>query len=1104
MNYSRFHGARPSYKKQQNGRSPTAVEDKLGYRFSTHFHPFVAALVKRLIEGSVRGLQSADTDYRRKADGSFELLPAAAGQPQRPKPVLYEELFSAERYGPSARVEAPYPVGDLDFNSSGAYSAYNWELFFHIPFTIGVHLSKNQRFEDAQRWFHLVFDPTDASDGPTPERFWKVRPFQHTEVALIEETLVNLASGENPTLQQETIDSIGAWKDAPFRPHAIARYRQSAYMLKAVMAYLDNLIAWGDSLFQQDTGESINEATQLYVLAANILGPRPQAVPRKGSVRAQTYAGLRAELDAFGNALVEFEADIPFDLTPAPPPSSNTGQTGTLSSVGQTLFFCIPRNDRLLTYWDTVADRLFKIRNSLNIQGVFRQLPLFEAPIDPALLAKAAAAGVDIGAVVSGANQPLPLVRFLVLSQKATELSLEVKSLASTMLSAIEKQDGEALSLLRARQERLLLGLGETVRYGQWQEAIKNRESLETSILNAAERLIYYERLLGKQANEVTVPELEELDLDAFAKMKLRAAEPALAPQQIAIDIASDPDGIASGKKISSHELQEMESLEEARGHQEASSILELVGSILGLIPQFDADVKPIGIGAGFGFGGVQLSRMLSGMAAIERIASDQATYEAGKIAKIASYARREQEWAFQRNIVAGEITQTYKQLRAAQIREAIAEKEWRNHQKQIEHAKDIEHYLAGEKNSTGHQKASTDALYGWMKREAKGLHAEAFKLAFDVARKAERALQHELGDPLATFIQPSYLAGREGLLAGESLHLDIKRMELAFNDRNRREYELTKHISLLQLDPRALLELRNTGKCALVLPEELFDMDGPGHYFRRIKSVAVSVPCVVGPYASVNCTLTQTKSTIRRSQLLRDGSYAREGAEDDRFSDHFGSSQAIVTSAGQNDSGLFDTNLRDERYLPFEGAGVVSEWQLVLPATGSTDPRQFDYDTISDIILHLRYTAREGGTQLRDAAVSNLKALIDEGQAAGSVQLLSLRHDFPTEWAKFKSGAATDAGLTITPRAEHFPFWSTGRLQQVKRIDVFAKTSSSITVGLFGSTVRDALGNVGLSQVKGSRLTETPAAPTDPVALVLSRNTVDDLWLAITWGKSA
>ena len=77
---------------------------------------------------------------------------------------------------------------------------------------------------------------------------------------------------------------------------------------------------------------------------------------------------------------------------------------------------------------------------------------------------------------------------------------------------------------------------------------------------------------------------------------------------------------------------------------------------------------------------------------------------------------------------------------------------------------------------------------------------------------------------------------------------------------------------------------------------------------------MAVSIPCVTGPYASVNCTLTMLKSSIRKTQTLRDGVYGREDAEDERFSDYFGSMQSIVTSSGQNDSGLFETNLRDER----------------------------------------------------------------------------------------------------------------------------------------------------------------------------------------------
>ena len=48
-----------------------------------------------------------------------------------------------------------------------------------------------------------------------------------------------------------------------------------------------------------------------------------------------------------------------------------------------------------------------------------------------------------------------------------------------------------------------------------------------------------------------------------------------------------------------------------------------------------------------------------------------------------------------------------------------------------------------------------------------------------------------------------------------------------------------------------------------------------------------------------------------------------------DRF---FGAVQSIVTSSGTNDPGLFEANLREERFLPFEGAGAESTWQLELP----------------------------------------------------------------------------------------------------------------------------------------------------------------------------
>ena len=1083
-------------------------ERKVSYRFYLHQHPYVRQLVQRLVRKGTSELQAADTDYLKKADGSFQTL-----REGKFKPRLYAEFFTAVYKPNSALVEEPYPVKDLDFTSSGAYSVYNWELFFHVPITVAIHLSKNQRFAEAQRWFHYLFDPTDDSNGPTPERFWKVRPFQYTDVKKIEEILVNLATGADEDLRNDTIHSIEAWKDAPFRPHVIARYRQQAYMYKTVMAYLDNLIAWGDSLFRQDTGESIDEAMMLYVLAANILGPRPQPVPKKGVVRPQTYANLRKDLSQFGTAMRDVEADLPFDLMPFP--ADDTGDNerlATLRSLGKALYFCVPRNDKLLSYWDTVADRLFKIRNSLNFQGIFRQLALFEPPIDPAMLARATAAGLDVGAIINGLNQPLPLVRFQLLVQKAAEICQEVKSLGSNLLSAMEKEDGEAMAILRAKHERVVMEMVEHVRYGQLQEAIKSKEGLLQTLALAVQRYTYYERQLGKKADEIekAIPELGELDKDSLDKMKFAMKEPEVGLREIDVDIAQDL-GESGGKIISSHERDEFDRLKKAQSAQEESSDLNMIAKFLSLIPELGAQAEPFGVGAALQFGGRALSTQLSLAADASISDASKNSYEANKAARIGGYARREQDWTFQSNLAAGEITQIFKQIRGAEIRQAIAELELKNHRQQMKHAEEIERFL-NEEGTEKKGKKTNKALYAWMKREVKGLYGQCFQFAFDVAKKAERALQHELGNPELSYLQFGYLAGKEGLLAGEKLYFDIKRMEMAYHDLNQREYELTKHVSLLQVDPLALLQLRATGRCTVRLPEALFDMDGPGHYFRRVKTVAVSIPCVTGPYASVNCTLTLLKSSIRKTQILRDGVYAREDAEDDRFNDYFGSLQSIVTSSAQNDSGLFETNLRDERYLPFENSGVVSEWQLQLPADPSKDdPAQFDYNTISDVILHLRYTAREGGGLLRNGAITRIKELMDEAQAAGSIRLFSLRHEFPTEWAKFQSQPLIPTQrfeLAITLRPEHYPFWSQGRLNNIVRVEIVARSTQG-SMDIFDKadtadktkkgilTKEEAMGNL----LRGQLTTGLPAKPVGELRLFVETKEMADVWIAVTWG---
>lgn len=974
----------------------------------------------------------------------------------KPRPVLYKDIFSA--YTPSELVQIPYPVKDLDFTSGGAYSIYNWELFFHVPLTIAIHLSKNQHFAESQHWFHYLFDPTDDSEGPTPERFWKVRPFQTTDVKKLEEILVNLSTEADPVLRDDTVNSIKAWQDAPFRPHVIASYRQQSYMYKTVMAYLDNLIAWGDSLFRQDTGEAIDEAMMLYVLAANILGPRPQAVPKKGSVRPQTYNDLRTDLKQFGVVMRDVEAAMGLDLLPSASDKDGSNEhLSTLRSLGKALYFCVPRNDKLLSYWDTVADRLFKIRNSLNFQGIFRQLALFEPPIDPAMLARAAAAGLDVGAIVNGLNQPLPLVRFQLLVQKAAEICQEVKTLGNNLLSAMEKEEGEALAILRAKHEGIILEMVEHVKYSQLQEAIKSKEGLLKSLALAVQRYTYYELQLGKKAEDIgkSIPELDKFDMDSLYKMGFAAQEPEIAKREINVDIAKDlsaqvAQALNGGKIISSHEAKELLLLEAAQISIDTANVLNASSSIAHAIPTFKAQAQPMGGGATVEYGGKDQGWAIGALATGFHAIGDRLNFEARRANRVDSFTRREQDWAFQSNLAVGEINQIFKQVRAAEIRVAIADLELKNHRQQMKHANEIERFL-NEEGTEKKGKKTNQAFYAWMKREVRGLYSQCFQFAFDIAKKAERALQHELGNPELSYLQYGYLAGKEGLLAGEKLYLDIKRMEMAYHDLNQREYELTKHISLLQVNPLALIQLRTTGRCVVQLPETLFDMDGPGHYFRRIKSVAVSIPCVTGPYASVNCTLTLLKSSIRKTQILRNGSYVREDTEDDRFNDYFGSVQSIVTSSAQNDSGLFETNLRDERYLPFENSGVVSDWQLELPANPSKKGAcQFDYDTISDVILHFRYTAREGGGLLRKKAI---EALPLDGS-----HLISLKHEYPNEWYQLLNSTT---GVKFALKQEQFPFYWHSKTITVTDATLYLKLKD-------GTDYKDKDLTVSLNTLKG------------------------------------
>ena len=439
-----------------------------------------------------------------------------------------------------------------------------------------------------------------------------------------------------------------------------------------------------------------------------------------------------------------------------------------------------------------------------------------------------------------------------------------------------------------------------------------------------------------------------------------------------------------------------------------------------------------------------------------------------------------------------------------------------------MKHAEEIERFL-NEEGTEKTGKKTNKALYAWMKREVKGLYAQCFQFAFDIAKKAERALQHELGNPELSYLQFGYLAGKEGLLAGEKLYLDIKRMEMAYHELNQREYELTKHVSLLQVDPLALLQLRATGRCTVRLPEALFDMDGPGHYFRRIKTVAREHPLRDRPVRQ-----RQLHADAAEEQHPQDAGRCATAATPARMPR---TTASATTSAAcnpsspapaQNDSGLFETNLRDERYLPFENSGVDQRVAAAncrpIPAratrASSTTTRSATSSCTSAT------PPAKAAACCATARLAILKTHIDEAQAAGSVRLFSVRHEFPTEWAKFKSvkieGAIKTAELAVTLQDEHFPSGKS-KLEIFKSVALFSRTtkdSINVTEKVDGSGNKDTLEkDVSLGGLRVGKLEKIalPTAMKNPAdsnkvefrfKLNFDDNTMDELWMAVVWGQ--
>ena len=630
----------------------------------------------------------------------------------------------------------------------------------------------------------------------------------------------------------------------------------------------------------------------------------------------------------------------------------------------------------------------------MNIQGVVQQLPLFEPPIDPALLVAAAAAGVDIDAVIDNVNGPLPVYRFAALMPKALEVAAGVSQLGASLLSALEKSDAEGLATLRSGQELALLQLMRDVKQRQVDEAQANVDALtQAQALVVAKQTYYHSRVLVSPG------------------------------ETLALTTAADAAVLqATGQAIVA-----------------AGGALQVVPNFYtGLVGPLPAALVAEG-GDNFG-GALKTAGEAVGVAAtiLQSVASTTAT--------LASYQRRMDDWQFQGGLADIELQQVKQQLLAAQIRLDIATKELADHDQQIANAQAIDDYL--------HAKFTNQSLYDWMSAQLSATYFQSYQLAFAVAKRAERAYQLELALPNASFINPGNWDNlRQGLLAGEKLQYDLRRMELSYMDENVRELEIAKHVSLAQSFPQLLFALVTTGTTTVSLPESLFDLDYPGHYLRRLKTVSLTLPNISGPYTSVNCTLTQQSSVIRKDTASSPSYQTGTPPTVPQPSQLVVVSPTtqIVTSGGVNDAGLFELNFHDERYLPFEGTGAISTFTVNLPLASNP----FDVGQLEDLVFHLKYTARDGGDAFRNVVKGSLQP------APGGSWLIRVAADRATAWYTFKNpvqGASPTFSLDLGQSA--FPYLPGGGKVTLTSLQVVAQGSafqaqSPRNAGLHGGASR-------------------------------------------------
>ncbi|TGO62495.1 hypothetical protein BCON_0019g00310 [Botryotinia convoluta] len=433
------------------------------------------------------------------------------------------------------------------------------------------------------------------------------------------------------------------------------------------------------------------------------------------------------------------------------------------------------------------------------------------------------------------------------------------------------------------------------------------------------------------------------------------------------LQLIGEPDSMIPKPKDNWVDIQQMTQSLSAGAKNRAVVATDALSIPLYLVPQATTNFEPLGVGGSISFAGSSIADAVAAGSILAGGIAAVLVDEAGRADKKASLTMQLRERRLAANMSGREIKSIDKQVEIQKIHMTSIQKDIEIQQSEIEDAAGAEEWYR--------TKYTSEQLYTWMEKIFRNLYFQAYELSMTMVLRAESSFNFEAGSKGPIINKGGYWnSSQDGLLAAENLYLDLRRLESAHLDCTAADHNISKTVSLKDFDPMALMKLRITGATDFSIGELLYDMDFPGHYMRRIRSYRV----------------TQNAADYAASQSAT----GSESFRTDRIP-----ITAIAVSSGAKDPGVFELDFSGPRYMPFEGAGAISAWRLEFPAP----IRHFNYESITDVQLHIQYTAYEGGPTLRkaakDAVLQAAQSIEAQGQHQGYWALWDLKTDFAAKW---------------------------------------------------------------------------------------------------------